>query len=163
MLHQDRNNWEEEDLRMKRRMRMKPDITRVRVSLKPALPTDNEVSLGRSDEKNEWLNTWESDLSCNITRSISNRNWSQWRIIWINQGMKWTILDINTNVFKNSNAPVATLVVPSVSIVCKRGLFEIVNEFTYINDFFFTTILCKQGLFDILISLVISLQYPSFT
>ena len=62
---QDRNNWEEEDLLMNRRMRMKPDITRVRVSLKPAAPTENEVSLGRSyEEKNKWLNTWESDLSC---------------------------------------------------------------------------------------------------
>ena len=39
---------------VKRRMRMKPDITRVRVSLKPAAPTQNEVSLGRSNEKNEW-------------------------------------------------------------------------------------------------------------
>ena len=38
---------------MNRRMRMKPDITRVRVSLKPASPTENEVSLGRSNEKNE--------------------------------------------------------------------------------------------------------------
>ena len=54
MLAQDRNNWEEEDLFMNRRMRMKPDITRVRVSLKPAIPTENEVSLGRSDEENEW-------------------------------------------------------------------------------------------------------------
>ena len=109
-------------------------------------------------------------------------DWILERVIWVeykqeespiesevNEGLseiirdKWTILDINTNVFKNSNAPVAILVVPSVSIVCKRGLFEIVNEFTFINDFFFTTILCKQGLYDILISLVISLQYPSFT
>ena len=38
---------------MKKRMRMKPDITRVRVSLKPASPTENEVSLGRSDEENK--------------------------------------------------------------------------------------------------------------
>ena len=35
---------------MNRRMRMKPDITRVRVSLKPAAPTENEVSLGRSNQ-----------------------------------------------------------------------------------------------------------------
>ena len=162
MLHQDRNNWEEEDLLMNRRMRMKPDITRVRVSLKPASPTENEVSLGRSDEKNEWLNTWESDLRCIQTRCISNRNWSQWRIIWINQGMKWIILDINTNDFISWNEP-SQWTIPSVSIVCKRGLFEIVNEFTFVKALFFTTILCKQGLFDILISLVISLQYPSFT
>ena len=39
---------------MKRKTRMKPDITRVRVSLKPAAPTEIEVSLGRSDEENEW-------------------------------------------------------------------------------------------------------------
>ena len=64
MLAQDRNNWEEEDLLMNRRMRMKPDKTRVRVSLKPAAPTENEVSLGRSNEENKWLNTWESNLSC---------------------------------------------------------------------------------------------------
>ena len=38
---------------MNRRMRMKPDITRVGVSLKPTSPTENEVSLGRSDEKNK--------------------------------------------------------------------------------------------------------------
>ena len=90
-------------------------------------------------------------------------NGCQWRIIWVNKGWIIVILDITTVVFKNSNAPVALFIVPSVSIVCKRGLFEIVNEFTFINDNFFTTILVKQGLFDILISLVMELQYPSFT
>ena len=70
---------------------------------------------------------------------------------------------MTTVVFKFLNEAVLTVTVPSVSIVCKRGLLEIVNEFTFIKALFFTTILCKQGLFDILISLVISLQYPSFT
>ena len=91
---------------------MKPDITRVRVSLKPASPTENEVSLGRSDEENEWLNTWESDLSWIQTRSISNRNWSQWRIIWVNKGDKWLILDINTDDLRFWNEGSPYLIVP---------------------------------------------------
>ena len=80
---------------MNRRMRMKPDITRVRVSLKPALPTENEVSLGRSDEENEWLNTWESDLGAykqdkspieiEVNEGLSEiiREWNEYYLILI--------------------------------------------------------------------------------